>query len=364
MAMGGKRRSLLASAIDSLGGPPPPPAVVAELDPDVRSDETELVEDAETSVSAPSFLARRAQSLGEVSRTLKRPTIRLKPSECTIWPGNARNYEDLSYERCETLIASIREEGRNREAVVVRRTPDGPLQFELLVGTRRHWSISWLHANNHSEIELVARIETLDDEGAFRLADIENREREDVTDLERARNYLHAVEAYYGGVRNRMAERLAIAPTTLYNFIRLGELSNDVIAAFPDTASVKAAHANRLAPHLKVEIERDRLLEEAGVIAAEQAKHRASGDKVIEASKVCDRLIAAAKNKLAAKPQSKAKAPPQLFSSEGILLGHIVTDTAKKGMTITINPSERHTVDEILLALRPAIEAAKFAKKS
>jgi hypothetical protein len=43
----------------------------------------------------------------------------------------------------------------------------------MLVGTRRHWSVSWLHANNHSEIELIARIETLDDEGAFRLADLE-----------------------------------------------------------------------------------------------------------------------------------------------------------------------------------------------
>jgi ParB family chromosome partitioning protein len=71
----------------------------------------------------PIPLSRRAQSLGEVSRTVKRPTIRLKPSECSIWPGNARNYNDLSYPRCESLI---KEEGRNREAVVVRRTNDGP----------------------------------------------------------------------------------------------------------------------------------------------------------------------------------------------------------------------------------------------
>jgi hypothetical protein len=65
-----------------------------------------------------------------------------------------RNYNDLSYPRCESLINSIKEEGRNREAVVVRRTNDGPLPYELLVGTRRHWSVSWLHANNHSELNL------------------------------------------------------------------------------------------------------------------------------------------------------------------------------------------------------------------
>src|SRR3546814_18662147 len=83
--------------------------------------------------------------------------------------------------------------------------------------TRRHFSVSWLHANNHSEIDLVARIETLDDEGAFRLADLENRESEDVTDLERARNYRHAVEAYYNGVRTQMDEGLAIPKTNPHN---------------------------------------------------------------------------------------------------------------------------------------------------
>lgn len=363
MAMGGKRRSLLADAIESLGNPPAP-AAVPLAESGGPQNEVEVGDDGDEEPSHPSFLARRAQSLGEVSRTVKRPTIRLKPSECSIWPGNARNYGDLTYERCETLINSIKEEGRNREAVVVRRTNDGPLPYELLVGTRRHWSVSWLHANNHSNIEFIARIETLDDEGAFRLADIENREREDVTDLERARNYLHAVDAYYGGVRGRMAERLAIPPTSLYNFIRLGELSDDIIAAFPDTASVKAAHANKLAPHLKVEFERERILEEAAIIVAEQTQRRSNKENLIDASKVCDRLVGAAKDVGSRPKRSTAKSPPPLFSGEGDRLGHIVTDSVKKGMTITINPEGLLTVDEILAALRPAIEAAKFAKKS
>jgi ParB family chromosome partitioning protein len=86
----------LANAIESLGNPAPTPAPVAEEKVE------ELAEDIEGGATHPSFLARRAQSLGEVSRTVKRPTIRIKPSECTIWPGNARVYGDLSYERCES----------------------------------------------------------------------------------------------------------------------------------------------------------------------------------------------------------------------------------------------------------------------
>src|SRR3546814_6989703 len=120
-------------------------------------------------------------------------------------------------------------EGTNREPVVVRRTPNAEQSYELIVGTRRHFSVSWLHANNHSEIDLVARIETLDDEGAFRLADLENLEREDVTDLERARNYRHAVEAYYNGVRTQMAERLAIPKQNLHNLLPLAELPDEAV---------------------------------------------------------------------------------------------------------------------------------------
>src|SRR3546814_2546472 len=114
--------------------------------------------------------------------------------------------------------------------------------------TRRHFSISWLHANNHSEIELVARIETLDDEGAFRLADLENREREDVTDLERARNYRHAVEAYYKGVRAQMAERLAIPKQHLHNLLQLAALPDEVVSAFAEPRDMKVRHGMRLSP--------------------------------------------------------------------------------------------------------------------
>ncbi|GMM62529.1 ParB/RepB/Spo0J family partition protein [Novosphingobium pituita] len=356
----GKRRSLLADAIESLGSPATPDALPPES-PEAAPQTAPLDEDS--APTHPSFLARRAQSLGEVSRTVKRPTIRLAPSECTIWPGNARDYADLTFERCESLIASIQEEGRNREAVVVRRTPDGPAPYELIVGTRRHWSVSWLHANHHSQIELIARIETLDDEGAFRLADIENREREDVTDLERARNYLHAVEAYYGGVRARMAQRLAMPQTTLYNFLRLGELSDTVIAAFPSKAAVKAVHANRLAPHAKGDLEQARIEAEAEAIAREQAALRANGDKPIEAAKVCDRLIRAAKGSAPAAPRKKAdKGGATLFTNSGEPLGQIVKNSAKSGLTLTINPASPLDVETILEALRPAIMAAKFAK--
>ena len=352
---GGRRRSLLANAIESIGTTPPP---TRAADGPVAGDYADREKPAEEPAT-PSFLERRGVAFDEIARTVKRLTIRLKPSECSIWPGNARDYAALSYDRCASLIESIREEGTNREPVVVRRTPNAERPYELIVGTRRHFSISWLHANNHSEIELVARIETLDDEGAFRLADLENREREDVTDLERARNYRHAVEAYYNGVRAQMAERLAIPKQNLHNLLQLAELPDEVVSAFAEPGDLKVRHGMRLSPLIKDERYRDAILGEAAIIAAEQKELLAAGAEKIEGSKVCERLAAAV---TPSKPAPSPKAKPALTAASGKEIGQVLADTKAKGITININPKGRASVDEILDALRPVIESARFAR--
>ncbi|MCX7283853.1 MAG: ParB/RepB/Spo0J family partition protein [Novosphingobium sp.] len=347
---GGKRRSLLANAIENLGTTPEPKAEV---------DEARVAEHPAEESSGPSFLERRGVAFDEIARAVKRPTIRLKPSECSIWPGNARDHAALSYERCASLIESIREEGTNREPVVVRRTPNGELPYELIVGTRRHFSVSWLRANNHSEIDLIARIETLDDEAAFRLADLENREREDVTDLERARNYRQAVDAYYNGVRTQMAERLAIPKQNLHNLLQLAELPDAVIAAFSEPGDIKVRHGMRLSPLLKDERYRGNILTAALEIAEEQESLKASGGPRIEGSRVCERLATAAQRQTSAgKPKSK----PVVTTASGNVLGEVLSNTKAKGITIQINPKESASVDEILEALRPIFEGARFSR--
>jgi ParB family chromosome partitioning protein len=349
---GGKRRSLLADAIESIGTQP---VTTTDAGHAPATTPDKVNED----VNATSFLERRGIAFDEIARTVKRLTIRVKPSECSIWPGNARDYAALTNERCATLIDSIREEGTNREPVVVRRTPNADRPYELIVGTRRHFSVSWLHANNHTEIDLVARIESLDDEGAFRLADIENREREDVTDLERARNYRFAVDAYYNGVRTQMAERLAIPKQNLHNQLQLAELPDEVIAAFAEPGDIKVRHGMRLAPMIKDERYREVVLATAKVLAAEQQALGKSGAGKIEGSKVFERLVAAG---LVARPKPAAKAHASISSSSGREIGQVLSDSKAKGITIKVHPKGHASIDEILDALRITLERAKFAR--
>ncbi|KAJ8136496.1 hypothetical protein OY671_010291, partial [Metschnikowia pulcherrima] len=114
--------------------------------------------DAGHSGSARNFTARRLEGFTEAARMVKRPTIRSKPSECSIWPGNARDYASSTEDRVRSLIDSIQAENGNRIPVVVRRVKNAALEYELVIGTRRHWAISWLNANHHPDIELVAII--------------------------------------------------------------------------------------------------------------------------------------------------------------------------------------------------------------
>ncbi|AMK20494.1 ParB-like protein (plasmid) [Sphingobium sp. MI1205] len=285
---------------------------------------------------------------------VKRPTIRLKPSECSIWPGNARDYALLTEDRVRSLIDSIQAENGNRIPVVVRRTKKAALEYELVIGTRRHWAISWLNANHYPDIELVAIIEDLDDEAAFRLADIENREREDISDLERGSNYKAAVEAYYDGVQARLADRVKLSKSMLSRYIGLTEIPQSIISAFHSPMDLQVRHGDKLLPALRNPALREKMIAAAQEIAAEQSFRQSGDEEPISGADVVARLIKATTSR-AGRVQKTA------IEANGSAIGQVDRDRAR-GLTITINPTDL-SADDILEALRPLIERAKILKR-
>ena len=313
---------------------------------------------AEASPTSPSasrsFTNRRLEGFTEAARMVKRPTIRLKPSECSIWPGNARDYARLSEERVRSLIDSIQAENGNRIPVVVRRTPNGERQYELVIGTRRHWAISWLNANHYPDIELVAIIEDLDDEAAFRLADIENREREDISDLERGENYKTAVHAYYEGVQARLADRVKVSKSMLARYIGLTEIPQTIIGAFNSPMDLQVRHGDKLLPALRTPALRERMEEAAKVIAAEQAFRQSDDQEPIGGAEVVARLTKATAYR-------SGRSQKTVIKAKGAAIGLVDRDRSR-GLTITLNPTVL-SADDILEALRPLIEKAKILSK-
>lgn len=303
----------------------------------------------------PNFTNKRLEAFGEAARMVKRPTIRLKPSECSIWEGNARDYALLTEDRVRSLIDSIHAENGNRIPVVVRRTPNGELPYELVIGTRRHWAISWLNTNHYPDIDLIAIIDDLDDEAAFRLADIENREREDISDLERGQNYKMAVNAYYDGVQSRMADRVKLSKSMLARYIGLTEIPQTILSAFNSPMDLQVRYGDKLLPLIRQPALRSKMEEAAAAIAAEQSFRQSGDETPISGTDVVVRLLKAATVR-------QGRSQKSLIEANGVAIGQVDRDRSR-GLTITLNPTEL-SADEVLAALRPLIENAKILKKS
>jgi len=333
------RRSLIGEALASA-----PPQV-----------EQPIVEDKGGAKPKKNFTNKRLEGFTEAARIVKNPTIRLKPSECSIWPGNARDYSLLDENRLRSLIDSILAEGRNRIPAVVRRSPDAELPYELIIGTRRHWAIAWLNAHHYPDLNLVAIVEDLDDEAAFRLADVENREREDISDIERGRNYKAAVDAYYGGVQLQMAERLKISKSQLARYIALTEIPDFIVSAFASPMDLHAKYTEKLLPALKQLGATEKLMAAADQIASEQSFRRSGDEQPISGPEVLTRLLASLSS--GAKPRSQKAG---ISTATGEAVG-VVERNQQQKLTITLSPSELG-VDAILEALRPVIEQARIMR--
>lgn len=186
------------------------------------------------------------------------------PARCRMWTFHNRDYALLNEERCADLIESMKAQGRQEMPAIVRRLAGDPAyDFEVICGARRHWTISWLRSHNYPEFKFLVDIRELTDEEAFRLADIENRARDDLTDLERARDYLHALDAYYDGRQKTMAERLKVSESWLTRYLDLARLPAEITCAFTQPQELGIRNAIALKALMKPDDRKARAFAEA-----------------------------------------------------------------------------------------------------
>jgi ParB family chromosome partitioning protein len=226
------------------------------------------------------------------------------PARCRIWEGHNRDYAALNESACADLIESFRAQGRQEVPAIVRRATGGEQHdFEVICGARRHWTVSWLRANTYPEFKFLIEPRELTDEEAFRLADLENRSRKDLSDYERATDYARAIDRYYGGSQQKMVERLEVSKSWLSRYLELARLPPEVIASFGSPHVIGISHAAVLAPLLRAPKTRERVLTAATALAQEQSGSVAAGN-VIAPAAVVRRLSQAAEGK-AIKPGPK-----------------------------------------------------------
>lgn len=299
-----------------------------------------------TLLGRESALARVAT--GEVRQVTQ---LLLNPDRVRIWPGNARSYAHLSEESCQELIDSIVAEGGQKVPAVVRRVEGDPdHDYEVIAGTRRHWSISWLRRNSYPDLQFVAQVVQLDDEAAFRLADLENRARKDVSDLERARNYAEALKAHYGNHLTRMAERLKLSKGWLSKMLKVAGIPDAVLNAFASPADVQLKPAYPLAQALDDKVKADAIRKEAARLAKDQSARRSDGRPALPAADVIRLLLGASEAK-----EVKPALPSVPSPRTGRTLVSLQSNN-RQGMTVRLHSGAGATTEDVIEAMRTLLD--------
>jgi ParB family chromosome partitioning protein len=295
-------------------------------------------------------LSSRSSTLAELAtgKLVTERTMWVRADRCRPWAHHNRDQELLNEETCADLIEAFKSEGRQRIPAIVRRIKDDPdFDYEIIAGVRRHWTVQWLNQNNYPDFEFLVTVQALTDEEAFRLADIENRARKDLTDLERARDYLKALDLFYGGKQAAMAERLNVTPAWLSRLLDLARMPAVIHEAFGDTALLKVEHAKNIAPLLRGGPATDKVLAEASVLADRQQAAKRAGEALLRPADVVRALQRAAIVRAA---PAKASSVETLLSATKRPMLKVMRKRAG-GLTIDVLPKSGADAAEILKAI-------------
>lgn len=307
---------------------------------------------------AANVLTGRSNRLADLASgaIISRTHELVDPARCRMWAGHNRDYALLDETRCSDLIESIKAQGRQEMPAIVRRiTGEGDFDFEVICGARRHWSISWLRAHNYPEFKFLVDVREIGDEEAFRLADIENRARDDLTDLERARDYLRALSAYYGGHQKTMAERMKVSESWLTRYLDLARLPEELTRAFARPQDLGIRNAIALKALLKPAERRARAFDEAARLAESQA---ADGEErpILDVIKA---LTAAADSKQSSPKKSgspkRSEKPEQLSAPDGTIVLR-VEGADRKGVHLTLLPRHGATRADAEAVIRAVLD--------
>jgi ParB family chromosome partitioning protein len=295
-------------------------------------------------------LARVAS--GEVRQVTQ---LLLDPARVRVWSGNARLQAQLSEESCRDLIDSIVAEGGQKVPAVVRHLAGDPdHDYELIAGTRRHFAIAWLRAHSWPEMKLLAQVADLDDEAAFRLADIENRARKDISDIERARNYAEALERHYGGKAVRMAERLKVSKGWLSKMLKAAALPDAVLAAFANWHELTLNPAYKLALALDDKSRAEAIRREAKAIATENVRAADRGEPPSPGAAVLARLLRATARVAPAQRDYRMELP----GPHGRPL-MVVKGVTRQGISLHLPLGSGAGDDQLAQALRDVLETLR-----
>lgn len=313
---------------------------------------------AEGAAEGPAEAAKAspfADRIGVLHDTAERVSARLRrvdPAECRMWQHHNRSYELLTENNCRDLIDSIVAQGGQEQPAIVREIKgQGTHRFEVIAGARRHFAISWLREHNYPDFQYYVEVRDLEDEGCFRLSDLENRNRKDISDHERAVDYQGALQRYYG-TQSDMAKRLNVAENWLSRYLLLANLAPEIVMAYADIHDLKLRHARDLNPLLKSAVDRKKIIAAANLLKEQHQADRAAGATPMSGPEVFQTLMKAAK---AGAKKATAKGPVAEYRSRNGRPMLTINSNTKSTLTVVVDRRSGAEPTEIAAAFDKAL---------
>lgn len=301
-------------------------------------------ENLDKSNPAEGIMASRSQTLARLAtgKSVADRTEWVDPAKCRPWRMHNRDLDHLSEESCRDLIDSFLSAKKQRIPAIVRRLKSDPeFDYEIIAGVRRWWTVKWLRAHHHPEYEYLVTIQAVTDEEAFRVSDVENRSRKDISDWERAKEYTIALAEFYDGSQSQMAEHLNLSKSWLSRLLDVARLPEELVAAFSDTHDITVRVARDIKPLAGDARALAKMRNEAERIEEERTK---SGGK-LSGPEVAKRLV-----KATVQPTSKSAAELELTGKGGkVVLRY--SKSRGGGITIKVPPKPDATAAELLKAI-------------
>jgi len=293
---------------------------------------------------ADGIMASRSQTLARIAsgKAVTDRTEWVDPARCRPWRLHNRDLDHLNEESCRDLIDSFLSAKKQRIPAIVRKLKDDPdFDYEIIAGVRRWWTVKWLRAHHHPEFDYLVTIQSVTDEEAFRVSDVENRSRKDISDWERAKEYTEALAEFYEGSQSQMAAHLNLSKSWLSRLLDVARLPDPLVAAFADTHDITVRVARDVKPLVADAQALARMEEEAARIAAE----REGGGRTLSGPEVAKRLVRAT-----VEPTVKTSGEKEIVGRGGkVILRY--TKTRGGGLTIKTIPRSGATSAELLQAI-------------
>ncbi|MCR9054498.1 MAG: ParB/RepB/Spo0J family partition protein [bacterium] len=307
-------------------------------------------DEASTAPIGPNLFEQRMKQNDRVRQTENIKGIRVDPAECKLWEHHNRFYDRLNEKNCRSLIESFLAQGKQEEPAYVRRIDEGPYKYEIIAGARRFWTVNYLRSHNYPDFQFFIVVKDINDEEAFRLADLENYARNDLSAYERALDYKRALDSHYDGEVKVMADRMHRDPQLIYRYIRFGKIPKQIAECFDDINDFTLKQGLALTPALDRAETANALLSEATLIKVEQASLTTRNEQPIKSTEVFKRL------KEACQPNRIKKRQAGRIYGDSQNPAMIMKNASKSGVTLYVPNGSGANRADLLKLVDSALE--------